>query len=81
MNTPSQTRNLIVSGVLCTADEATVQKLHSQPTAASGFVESAKKAARSEVAQHLAAVDPSFAYGCVDWYLYPDAKPEHAAAR
>jgi hypothetical protein len=21
-----------------------------------------------------AAIDPSTAYGCVDWYLYPDAK-------
>jgi hypothetical protein len=26
------------------------------------------------------AVDPSSAYGCVDWYIYPDTKPESAAA-
>jgi hypothetical protein len=27
-----------------------------------------------------AAVESSSAYGCVDWYLYPDAKPESAKA-
>jgi hypothetical protein len=32
--------------------------------------------ARSRARQSLPAVDPSTAYGCVDWYLYPDAKPE-----
>ena len=26
------------------------------------------------------AVDPSLAYGCVDWYLYPDSKRESVAA-
>ncbi|TLY80295.1 MAG: hypothetical protein E6K49_02420 [Gammaproteobacteria bacterium] len=25
-------------------------------------------------------VDPTCAYGCVDWYLYPDLKREHATA-
>lgn len=37
---------------------------------------------RTEVAArpHPAAVDPSSAYGCVDWYLYPDSKPGSAAA-
>ena len=25
-------------------------------------------------------IDPAFAYGCVDWYQYPDLKREHAAA-
>ena len=25
-------------------------------------------------------VDPSCAYGCVDWYIYPDSKIESAAA-
>lgn len=29
---------------------------------------------------HPAVVDPSCAYGCVDWYLYPDSKPENATA-
>jgi hypothetical protein len=27
-----------------------------------------------------AVVDPSSAYGCVDWYIYPDSKPKSAAA-
>jgi hypothetical protein len=81
MNTPSQTRNRTVSAVLSSADEAAVQQLHCQPTAGSGFLQTAKEAAHAEVAQHLAPVDPSFAFGCVDWYLYPDAKPEHAPTR
>ena len=28
---------------------------------------------------HPAVVDPSSAYGCVDWYIYPDSKPKNAA--
>jgi hypothetical protein len=24
-----------------------------------------------------AAVDPSTAYGCVDWYIYPDTRTAH----
>jgi len=32
------------------------------------------------VVSHPAAVDPASAYGCVDWYLYPDSKAEKAAA-
>jgi hypothetical protein len=31
-------------------------------------------------APHPAAVDPSSAYGCVDWYIYPDSKAENVAA-
>jgi hypothetical protein len=29
---------------------------------------------------HPAAVDPASAYGCVDWYLYPESKVEDVAA-
>jgi hypothetical protein len=29
---------------------------------------------------HPGVVDPSSAYGCVDWYIYPDSKPKGAAA-
>jgi hypothetical protein len=29
---------------------------------------------------HPAAVDPASAYGCVDWYLYPDPDVENVAA-
>lgn len=29
---------------------------------------------------HPAATDPTCAYGCVDWYLYPDARVEDVAA-
>jgi hypothetical protein len=29
---------------------------------------------------HPTAVDPSSAYGCVDWYLYPDSEAKSVAA-
>lgn len=28
--------------------------------------------------QHSSAVDPLTAYGCVDWFIYPDPKTGHA---
>lgn len=28
-------------------------------------------------ARRSTAVDPSTAYGCVDWYIYPDSKTAH----
>ncbi len=31
--------------------------------------------------QSLPAVDPSMAYGCVDWFLYPDPKPTQETGR
>ena len=32
----------------------------------------------ASAAQHASAVDPLTAYGCVDWFIYPDAKTGHA---
>ena len=29
---------------------------------------------------HPMAVDPSIAYGCVDWYMYPDSQTKNIAA-
>ncbi len=46
----------------------------------SGAQESAG-AARDRARQNLPAIDPSMAYGCVDWYLYPQAKPEQELRR
>jgi hypothetical protein len=37
-------------------------------------------AARGRARQMLPAVEPSVAYGCVDWFLYPQAKPARAQA-
>jgi hypothetical protein len=31
-------------------------------------------------APHPAVADPSSAYGCVDWYMYPDSKAEKVTA-
>ncbi len=31
-------------------------------------------------APHPTTVDPTLAYGCVDWYMYPDSKVENVAA-
>jgi hypothetical protein len=31
---------------------------------------------RGRARQSLPAVDPAQAFGCVDWFLYPDPKPE-----
>ena len=31
-----------------------------------------------DVAGRSAVVDPSTAYGCVDWYIYPDSNTAHA---
>lgn len=36
--------------------------------------------ARDRPRQTLPAVEPSMAYGCVDWFLYPEAKPAGAQA-
>ncbi len=35
---------------------------------------------RSPARQALPAVDPSTAFGCVDWFLYPDQGPGRSAA-
>jgi hypothetical protein len=78
MNPSGETRNRIISAVSCAPEEGADQTRYSHRTAGLGPVESASKAARADAAQHLAALDPSSAYGCVDWYLYPDPKHERA---
>ncbi|HET9108541.1 MAG TPA: hypothetical protein VFN79_15275 [Steroidobacteraceae bacterium] len=37
--------------------------------------------ARDRLRQTLPAVDPSKEFGCVDWFLYPDAPVGEAQAR
>ena len=37
-------------------------------------------ASRSRARQALPAVDPSTAFGCVDWFLYPDQGSGRSAA-
>ncbi len=72
-------QNRIISAVAIRADltEAEQQALRS-----SGYAEVTMrftKAARTEVVKNCADVDPSLAYGCVDWYLYPDSNRESHA--
>jgi hypothetical protein len=38
-------------------------------------------AARSRARQALPAVDPSQEFGCVDWFLYPDAAAAEAKVK
>ena len=52
-------------------DQTAIQTPSSRPIA---------DTAGTDAAQQPTPVDPAFAYGCVDWYLYPDLKREHTAA-
>jgi hypothetical protein len=46
----------------------------------SSFRNTTTESADAVTATHPTAVDPSSAYGCVDWYIYPHSKVESAAA-
>ena len=46
----------------------------------SSFRNAAIEPARAVAVPHPTTVDPSLAYGCVDWYIYPDSKPDSVAA-
>jgi hypothetical protein len=50
------------------------------PPVLSGTPESSGSAAGGRARQALPAVDPSSAYGCVDWFLYPDQTAGRSAA-
>jgi hypothetical protein len=64
--TPEQTRNAVLSAVPFPEE---LLLLKSEPVAQV-----------HPTSAHPPAVDPSSAYGCVDWYLYPDAVAESVAA-
>jgi hypothetical protein len=69
--TSEQTRNGVLTAVTFPPEEVLNMKSFFRQT-----IE------RTEVAAGTlaAVVDPSSAYGCVDWYIYPDSKPKNAAA-
>jgi hypothetical protein len=69
--TSQQTRNSVLAAIPHAPDELFTMK---------GFIRSAEEIAEMAKAAHPTVVDPSSAYGCVDWYLYPDSRPESAAA-
>ena len=65
--TPEQTRNAVLSAVPF-PEELLLSK--SEPV--DNVVEPR--------AAHPLTVDPSSVYGCVDWYIYPEAAVESVAA-
>ena len=70
--TSEQTRNGVLSAVPLPPEDLRVLRTlfgYTTPTPAEPATES-----------HSRTVDPSCAYGCVDWYIYPDSKIESAAA-
>jgi hypothetical protein len=64
--TPEQTRNAVLSAIPFPEE---LLLLKSEPVAKV-----------HPTSAHPLAVDPSSAYGCVDWYLYPEAAAESVAA-
>lgn len=69
--TSQQTQNAVLSAVPLLPEDLLVMKtLFGYGVAQTPEVTSA----------HPAAVDPSSAYGCVDWYLYPDPDVKNVAA-
>jgi len=64
--TPEQTRNAVLSAVPFPEE---LLLLNSEPVPKV-----------HPTSAHPLAVDPSSAYGCVDWYLYPDSDAKSVAA-
>jgi hypothetical protein len=69
--TSEQTRNGVLSAVPVLSEEDVLTLVSSRYTP--GLSDAV-------TASRPAAVDPSSAYGCVDWYLYPDPKVHSAVA-
>ena len=66
--------NRIVSASLCHAGLTEKERRALRTSEEAEITECIKRSSRMEVEKHLAEIDPSLAYGCVDWYLYPDLK-------
>ena len=65
-----QAGNGVLSAFPRALDQTATQLPSSRPVADTTGTDAARPA----------PADPACAYGCVDWYLYPDLKREHAAA-
>jgi hypothetical protein len=69
--TSDQTLNAVLSAVPFPEALLTLESsFHNVTTQSAGVTTS----------RHPTTVDPSSAYGCVDWYLYPDSEVKSAAA-
>ncbi len=64
--TPEQTRNAVLSAAPFPEE---LLLLKSEPVATA-----------QPISANPPAVDPSSAYGCVDWYIYPDTVAKSVAA-
>jgi len=69
--TSEQTRNAILSAVPFPEELLTLE---------SSFRNTATESPHASAAPHPTTVDPSLAYGCVDWYIYPDSELKSVAA-
>jgi hypothetical protein len=67
--TSEQTRKGVLSAVPFLAEELLNEKSSFRYPIVS---------ADAAVASHPTVIDPSTAYGCVDWFIYPDPKAAHA---
>jgi hypothetical protein len=70
-STSEQTRNAILSAVPFPEELLFLE---------SSFRNTAVEPAHAPTAPFPTTLDPSLAYGCVDWYMYPDSKVEDVAA-
>jgi hypothetical protein len=69
--TSEQTRNGVLSAVPLLPEDLLNMK---------SFFRLTKESADAAATPHPTVVDASTAYGCVDWYLYPDPEVQNAAA-
>jgi hypothetical protein len=67
--TSEQTRKGVLSAVPCPPEDLLNMKSSFRYT---------MKLSDAAGTPHPAVVDPSTAYGCVDWFIYPDSKAVHA---
>lgn len=67
--TSEQTRNGVLSAVPFLPED--LLKMRS-------FFRYNNQSPDTNAAQQSSAVDPHTAYGCVDWFIYPDSKTSHA---
>ncbi len=67
--TSEQTRNGVLSAVPLLPEDLANMK---------SFFRRVTEPAHGVTAPHSPSVDPSTAFGCVDWFIYPDPDPKAA---
>jgi hypothetical protein len=69
--TSEQTQNAILTAVPCPEELLVLE---------SSFRNIPIEPAHAVAAPHPTTIDPSLAYGCVDWYIYPASVKKNVAA-